>query len=195
MKLFFLILLSLSLAATTALASDRDGHDHHDHDTPDTSAFDDEVRSVQAWLSLHHRIPTRKELEALSSDARQIVLDMAADEEAFLFHRHRALHALVHWPDEGVFNFLVGLLHDPATEEGMLHHLLPTLGEAFGDRAIPVLEPILMNDDDAQMRISAAAALAEIDSDAAIAVLRRALETEQNSVVLYRLERFATRLR
>ena len=193
MKLFLLILLSLCLAASSALAGDR--HDHHHHDHVDTSGVDDEVRAVKAWLSLHHRIPTRKELEALSPNARQIVLDVAGDEETFLFHRHRALHALVHWPDDEVFTFLVGLLHDPSTEEGMRHHLLPTLGEGFGDRAVPVLEPILLNDEDPQIRISAAAALAEVDSDAAIAVLRHALETEQHSVVRYRLEQFAIQLR
>jgi hypothetical protein len=193
MKLFLLLLITLSLLASMAVADEpRDPA----KDADPSAAIDfDEVEAITAWLSHYHRLPTAAELERVSPRAREIVFEIALDEDAFLFHRHRAIHALSHWPDHEVFDFLSGLLTDDATDEGLKHHLVMTLARGFGDRAVPLIEPFLLTHEDPQLRISAAAALAKIDGDASHQILLRALEQEENSIVRSRIEHYATRIR
>lgn len=155
----------------------------------------DDRKVITVLLSHHHEMPTREALEAGTPDAREIVFEIAGDEEAFLFHRHRALRALTLWPDTEVYEYLHGLLVDDETEDGLRHHLLPILADGFGAQALDDLEPYLTNSEDPQIRISAAGAIVQIPGERALQTLLTALENEKHPLVQRRLENFAGRLR
>lgn len=194
MKFWIALLIITFLFAPKAFASDG----------PDASATGDEQvtgepvqqaderEMIIALLSHHHELPDRRMFERASDDARTIVFDIARDEEAFLFHRQRAFRALTYWADDEIYDYLVGLLHDDDTEDGLRHHLLPTIVNGFGADALEDIRPYLFDADDPQIRISAAGAIATLDDERALRMLTEALEVEQNPVVERRLEQYAT---
>lgn len=206
MKLTILCLIIALLIAPAAFAGGEEGGisevEPTDVDPTDLEAEQnrpgDEATErdiIIAHLSHYHQVPDRETLERSSDQARQIVFEIARDEDEFLFHRQRALRALVNWPDDEVYNYLVGLLQDEEIEDGMRHHLMPVLAEAFGERVLDELLPFLFESSDPQIRITAASAIASIPGEPARAQLERALSDEQNPVVHSRIENFATRLR
>lgn len=155
----------------------------------------DEKENIIALLSHYHEVPDREQLERGSENAKEIIFELARDEEVFLFHRQRALRALANWPTDEVYDYLVELLHDEATEDGLRHHLLPVLADGFGEDALEDLEPFLFEASDPQIRISAASAIASIPGDTSHDKLVEALRSETNPVVQSRIETFATRIR
>lgn len=181
-----------SADSTSATATSATSADVADVDASDSHA---EREAIVAILSHYHEVPNRQQLEAGSDDARTIVFDLARDEDAFVFHRQRALRALSHWPDDEVYDYLLSLLHDENTEDGLRHHLLPVLAEGFGEKAIEDLKRYLFNAEDPHIRISAAGAIATIPGDDAHELLLQALQRETNPIVQRRLETYATRLR
>ena len=199
MKLWILCIVIALLLAPRAFAEDDPARTLADDDAATASdAVEREVDvrdNVIALLSHYHEMPDRKLLEKATPDAKDIVFELARDEEAFLFHRQRALRALANWPTEEVYEYLVELLQDEQTEDGLRHHLMPVLAEGFGEEALPVLEPFLLEASDPQIRISAAAAIATIPGDAAHKRLIEALHNEEHPVVHSRIETFATRIR
>lgn len=197
MKFWLILILISLLLVPNAFAQDT--HRHDDRDVPVRSAGEqgepDEREIITVLLSHHHEVPDRAQLERVTTEARDIIFEIAADEDAFLFHRHRALRALTHWPDDEVYRFLHGLLVDNATEDGLRHHLIPILAAGFGERALADLEPFLRHSEDPQIRISAAGAIAQIPGEEAHNLLISALHEEENAIVRTRLESFITRLR
>lgn len=148
----------------------------------------DDRQAIEAHLSHYHRLPDRQTLEEVSDEARAIVFEIARDEDAFMMHRQRAMKALTNWADDEVYEYLVGLLEDESTEDGLRHHLLPTLADGFGDRALDDIAPYMTDASDPQIRISAAGAIAHnIDGQRATRMLEDALEDEDNSIVQQRL--------
>ena len=195
MKLWIALIILALLVAPKALADDapsppdhKPGHQAHPgsaeaQPTPERQA-------IAALLSHHHEVPDRETLEDAVDDPRQVVFEIARDDDSFVFHRQRALNALTHWPDDEVYDYLVGLLDDDSTEDGLRHHLLPILVDGFGDDALEALAPYLVDADDPQIRISAAAAISELSSDDARQLLEDALEVEEHPVVTSRLRTY-----
>ncbi len=188
MKMWFPLLLIALLTASPAMA-----------ESPQTHA-DQEREAVEVILSHHHELPERKLFEEASSDARQIVTDIATGDAANPLHEQRALMALGYWADEESFEILSDALQSEDTPENTRRLIMPVLGEHFGqapfeERTVDLLQEVLMGDDDPHTRISAGQALNEIDSEASLKVLRRALEVEEVDFVRDRLENFARTLR
>lgn len=195
MKLWIALIIIALLVAPQAFAGEEPAVDstqpdeqlaHSDTDRSQSS----EREAIKAHLAHHHQLPDRETLEMASDNARNIVFELARDEDTFLLHRQRALKALAHWPDEEVYDYLSGLLADEQTEDGLRHHLLPVLADGFGAEALNDLVPYLLDEDDPQLRISAAGAIAHIPGDEAAQVLDEALQTEDHPVVLSRIEEF-----
>ncbi|RVU47924.1 hypothetical protein EA187_00360 [Lujinxingia sediminis] len=199
MKLFLIALTLLSLLATGANAepaakpSDTSAPGVSDDASAARDAHIEEA--VLMLLSQHHRAPTLKQLEGLTPRARYFVERIARDEDAFAFHRERALIALGYWADDATFNYLAGLLDNPQTDESLLHTLLPLLANSFGERAVGELTPFVLEHDNVQVRISAAAALGRLNSDEAFKILDIAIEQEPNPIARQRIEDAAARLR
>ena len=197
MKIWIILILLALLAAPNAFAGETEVRNHNDRTLRDSDdKGETDIREIiTVVLSHHHEIPTREDLESRTDDAREIVFEIARDEEAFLFHRHRALRALTHWPDAEVYDYLHGLLVDEDTEDGMRHHLLPILANGFGERALDDLEPFLTEAADPQIRISAAGAISRVPGERAVEMLLSALKSETHPLVQTRLETYASRLR
>lgn len=199
MKIFILlVLLSICLAPNAWAHSPTAGQNDPGDLRPQASdelSPEEARRSIKAWLSHHHQVPSRAELERITPEARSIVFDIARDEDVFLFHRHRALVALGHWPDQEVKSYLQTLLNNETTEDGLRHHLIPILATSFGEAALEDLRPFLIEAADPQIRISAAAAIAEIPGDQALQLLKQALEVERHPLVRSRLENYAKHLK
>jgi len=199
MKLFLIALTLLSLLATsvgaqtTAPSPNASTPDVADGATKDADANIEEA--VRMLLSQHHNVPDLKQLLALTPRAQEIVERIARDEDAFAFHRERALIAMGYWPDDATYAYLLGLLQDPQTDESLLHTLLPLLTNSFGERAIGDLTPVLLDHENVQIRLSAAAAIGSLNSDAGYKVLDVAIEQEPNAIARQRIEDFAGRLR
>lgn len=192
MKLWIALIILALLVAPKALADDAPSTPEHDAEQqthPDSAEGQPtpERQAIAALLSHHHDVPDRAALEDAADDPRQVVFEIARDDDSFVFHRQRALNALTHWPDEEVYDYLVGLLDDDSTEDGLRHHLLPIVADGFGDDALDAIEPYLVDADDPQIRMSAAAAIAEISSDDSRQLLQDALEVEEHPVVSSRL--------
>ena len=198
MKTFLLLIFFALVVAPSAFAQEtHGGHSHsdlpsgHGHDSSD---LDEQRRAVKLWISHHHEIPDRAQLEDVSPHARQFVFEIARDEEAFLFHRHRALRALANWPDQEVHDFLRELLINPDTEDGLRHHLIPILAHGFGEDSLESLRPFLFDAEDPQIRITTAVAIGHIPGQRALDVLIEALEVEEHPLVRNRIEDYATRI-
>lgn len=196
--LIFLVLLASFLAPTAMAQTSAHANPEELHKPSPTDIAhltpEEQRRSIQAWLSHYHELPSRADLERISPNARSIVFEIARDEDAFLFHRQRALRALTHWPDQEVFTYLQNLLHHESTEDGLRHNLLPILATGFGVDALPDLRVFLFQAEDPQIRISAAAAINQIPGDLTHRLLLEALESERNPLVRNRLREFSIRI-
>lgn len=205
MKLWLICIVIALLLAPHAFAGEEEqpaDSDAHSATTSAKASADvdaedeyDEREAIIAILSHYHEVPNRRQLEAGSDEARTIVFDIAQDEDAFIFHRQRAIRALAHWPDDEVYDYLIGLLNDEETEDGLRHHLLPVLAEGFGERSLEELKQFLFEAEDPHIRISAGGAIATIPGDEAHEMLLKALQRESSPIVQRRLETYATRLR
>lgn len=195
MKLWIIALIVALLLAPNAFAGD-DQRPASGDDAREAAPDELDTREgIIAVLSLFHEVPTREQLERVTEDARAHVFEIARDEEAFLFHRQRAIRALVHWPDQEVFDYLVELIDDEEDLEGLTHHILPVLADGFGEKALDELEPFLFEAEDPHVRISAAGAISNIPGERGVKMLQEALHAEQNPVVQSRLERFTAQVR
>ncbi len=185
-----LILIAL-LMASPAFADTAPSADDHRAE---------ERQSVQVLLANHHELPERSLLDEAADDARQIVTDIATDEEVFRLYRQRALMALGYWADEESYQIILEHLEDDQTPNSTRHLLMPVLGEHFAhgefeERTVDTLESYLFEADDPHLRISAAKALNHIDSDTSVQLLRRALEVEEVDFVRERIAGYARTLR
>lgn len=198
MKLWFFILTIALLSSPPASAQQDRSQDAVDGVSPTPmaeDASDDERDTIITLLSHHHEVPDRRTLKGVTDDARAIVFAIADDEEAFPFHRHRALRALTHWPDEEVYQYLRALLVDEKTDDALRHHLLPILADGFGDRALSELERFVRDAEDPQVRVSAVEAIASVATDDARQTLAKALDDEDHPLVVRRLQSHLSKLR
>ena len=197
MKIWIIIIVLALLIAPKAFADDGQPALDTTKDGAEASSEREvsDYETITALLSHHHEVPTRELLERGSDEAQQIVFEIAQDEEAFLFHRQRAIRALAYWPDDEVYNYLVALLEDETTEDGLRHHILPVLADGFGKQALDNLKPFVFEASDPHIRISAAGAVSQIEGERAEEILLSALRSEDNPVVQSRLERFTARIR
>lgn len=195
MKIWLLLVVLTLILSPSAMAQEQETHKRPDRPSAQVPEIEPrEKEAILAWLSHYHEVPGRAQLEEVSPLARQILFEIAQDEEAFLMHRHRALYALGAWADQEVYDYLQGLLIDENTEDGLRHHLLPILANNFKEAALKDLTPFLSHDDP-QIRISAAGAIAQIPGDAPRATLLKAMENEQHTMVRAQLERYTTQIR
>ena len=145
---------------------------------PVSSSAADARASVQALLGAIHELPSRKVFERAGGDeTRALLTEFALDAELFPAYRHRALEALGYWPDDATWQLYVGLLTASETPDTTRHNLLRQLTRAFGERAVPKVEPYL-DHLDPQLRMTATAALAEVPG---AAVDARLLEAEKRA--------------
>lgn len=201
MKFWITVLCIALLLAPKAFADDPSAADSTDADDQraeverDDERTDDR-RAIEAHLSHYHELPDRQTLEEASDQAREIVFEIARDDDAFLMHRQRAMKVLTHWADQEVYDYLIGLLDDQSTEDGLRHHLLPVLADGFGQEALEDIKPYLTDASDPQIRISAAGAIAHnIPGDRAADILADALEDEDASLVREQLRDYIERHR
>ncbi|MFU8806135.1 MAG: HEAT repeat domain-containing protein [Bradymonadaceae bacterium] len=180
-----LLLRALFIALTLAIATPLAAQDAAKDTTAKNSA--EAKETITLLLSDYHGVPTRASLLAVSPTARDILLDMARDEDLFSLYRHRALAALGHWPDAQVQSLMFGLLKSDETSEVLQHHLLGIVANAFGKDAVEVIAPYLAHED-VQLRLSAVGALSRIPHGDAEKVLQHAVSEEKNAVVRERLE-------
>lgn len=198
MKLWIILIVIALLVAPQAFAHPGDAPDDATSSDTATSPVGEDVderEAIVAWLAHYHKIPDRRQFEEISDDARDIIFELAQDNEALAFYRRRAMKALTNWPTQQTYDYLVDVLHDEDTDDGLRHHLLVILADGFGDKALDELEPFLFDADDPQLRISAGNAISQISGDRAYEMIVDALHAEEHPVVQARLEQFAPRVR
>ncbi len=195
MKLWIILLVIAMLVAPKAFADPGAELSPDDATATSSDAEMDERENIIVWLGHYHKIPDRRQFESISDDARDIIFEIAQDEEAPAFYQRRAMKALSNWADEEVYEYLVGVLDEKSTDDGLRHHLLLVLADGFGEEALDHLRPYLFEASDPHLRISAANAIAQIPGDRAYEMLVDALHQEEHPVVESRLKQFAPRLR
>lgn len=130
-------------------------------------------------LSGYHGLPGRAQLEAAIPEVRVQLEALARDPKAFLLHRQRALVALGAWADEGVFALYTEVLKEQQPDEDLVHRVLPAACQAFGERAMPLVERFLASRE-LDLRHTAIDALGQVDTPASLARLERALKQERD---------------
>lgn len=151
----------------------------------------EERQAVSLLLRAIHELPARAEFEAVSNDPYAVVVSIAQGSGPIA---ERAVEAMFLWPTDQTFALAQAQLADPATKSGRRHRLLMLLADTYQDRATTVVAPYLTHTD-ARLRITAAAALAKIRTDAAFAQLDDAVALEKNEAVAAEMRRYARRVR
>lgn len=148
----------------------------------------DEVKSVRVLLSAIHELPQRAEFEAVARDPQAIVLQVAQGDGPIA---DAALEASFMWPNDKTFVAAVSEL--TSGQSRRTNKLLMLLARHYGEQATPAVIPFL---DHAQsrVRVTAAAALAEIRSEPAFAAIDRAVASEKDDATRKQLERYARRV-
>lgn len=189
------LLLGVMLAAsplapglTTREASAQQGVDDAQRDIRAERA------NIQRLLSAHHELPDKVFFERASQDARAILFDFATDLNIFPLYRYRALEALgLHYGDDRVLDLYAKVLATPS-DFGAHHRVMMYAATFFGERATPMLAP-MVSSKDVQFRRTAYEALLIIGSEGAMATLERARAKEDNPLLLARLDEVLITLR
>ncbi len=155
---------------------------------------DVQLETARMLLSGYHAVPAQKDLEASFSNARDLMMRIASDENEFELHRQRAVAALGYWPDMSVYALYSKLLHAADTSDGLKHQIIGHLARVFGDVGVADAASFLTHED-VQFRLTAVHVLGQVDSDAAQKYLNHAAGTEKNEVVLERISRFTMQVR
>lgn len=161
---------------------------------PTLPVTDLELETARLLLSGYHAVPGHKDLEATFSNARELMMRIASDENEFELHRQRAVAALGYWPDLSVYALYSKLLHAADTSDGMRHQIIGHLARVFGEVGVADAASFLGHEN-VQFRLTAVHVLGRVDSDAAQKYLRHAAESEKNEVVLERLEQATMQVR
>ena len=138
-------------------------------------------------LSAYHGIPTREQFESAIPDAADVLFAIATDPEVSSIHRDRAIGAMAYWPSERVEALYVDLLASEDVGEMVKHRVIGHLSVAFGDDALPLIEPYLSSSD-LQFRLTAVSALEGLGTPAALQALEFAARAEIDDLVLERIE-------
>jgi len=137
-------------------------------------------------LRAHHDAPTASELEKISPEARAVVTQVVRQGSGFM--RDRAIMALATWGDEEVWSILAPIFINTATHEITRHQLLTTLAQNFGDKSLGLVDAWLTSSD-REKRLTAAQALAEVNSERSLALAQKRAESETDQDVKRLLER------
>jgi hypothetical protein len=137
-------------------------------------------------LRAHHEAPTRASLEKVSPDARKIVTQVATQGAGLM--QDRAISALATWADDEAWRVLAPLFVRTTTHEMTRHHLLSELSKNFGEKSLGLIEAWLQSSDRDQ-RLTAAWALAGIETDIARLLAAKAAAAESDAQIKQVLER------
>ena len=148
---------------------------------------EDATRRVRLLLSAHHELPPRALFVKATPRARDVLLEIARDDQIFRLHRYRALEALgSYWADDEVLDLYARLLRGSETEL-LEHRVMMFAASSFGRHSVPLLVPYLSSPQ-MQLRLTAVEALALVDEEPSRDALRARLEAEPSELVRERIE-------
>ncbi len=132
--------------------------------------------AVMDLLNLHDAVATQADLKALGEGVDVALMAIADDAEVPSSRRGRAITALRFFPSEAVRSFLEAKLA-PETKAILRRKAVYALAGGWNTAALPTLNEALA-DDDVQVRIAAANALAQLDAAAVTEALKARLAVE-----------------
>ena len=174
----FVLLLAAAAAAQTVTQAD-------------TSVSSTDRAAVSYLLGAIHEMPTKSQLEAASSRPWLTLTRIAQGRGPIA---ERAVDSVFLWPDDRTFHWAVAAVAQPDVSRARLNRLLLRLAVVFGARSTDVVVSFFGHHD-AQVRITAAAAVARIRTDEAFAHLDRAIAAEAEAPVAEAMRRYAVRVR
>ncbi|HJN78238.1 MAG TPA: HEAT repeat domain-containing protein [Myxococcota bacterium] len=123
---------------------------------------------------------TAEDYQALGEGVDAVLIEVANDDSQPKTKRGRAIQALGYFPSDQSQETLTALL--ASSDSTLKRKAVFALCIGWGDAALPLVEPALA-DEDVQVRISTAKALAMIEGDAADTMLTARLEVETEDAV------------
>lgn len=152
----------------------------------------DDVSTVTMLLSGYHDLAPRESFDAVPN-ARSIVEVLAHGPHGVV--TDRALAALGrYWPSADVYLLYANVVASDATADGTRYRVVLMFAEAFGDRAIPAIRPLLSSKD-LQLQITAVQALGEVGTDEAVAIVNDFAKTATNPALLAQIDKSTRVLR
>ncbi len=152
----------------------------------------DDVRTITFLLSGYHELAPRASFEAVPNGAA-IVDALARRPHSFV--SDRALIALgQYWPSADAYLLYAKVVASDATPVGTRHRAVLMFAQAFGDRAIPALRPLLASDD-LQLQITTVQALGRIGTDESRDIVIALASTTTNPLLLEQIDRSSRVLR
>ena len=149
----------------------------------------DELRGpIMDLLNAYEGAPTTEQLAALGDGVTGELMAIAADGEVASSRRGRALSALGGFPSDDTLSFLSGQLADGDASSILRRKAAYALAAGWGDASVEPLAAAL-SDDDVQLRIAAAGALAGVSGDAAKGALSARLEAEDSEAAREAIEK------
>ena len=137
-------------------------------------------RQVKDLLGQMDSPATAEDYRALGEGVDAVLVQVALDESQPRTQRGRAVQALGYFPTESTQETLTTLLG--GDDSTLKRKAVFALCIGWDAAALPLVEPAL-SDEDVQVRISTAKALAMIEGDAADALLTARLEVETEPAV------------
>lgn len=149
-----------------------------------------ELDKIRLLLSGYEYFPTRADLEAVSPNAQQVLIHIAQDKDALPTLRLRAIDALgLFAQGEHAALYFEGTLHQQRGEEIYLRHAMSSSLKAFGQQALPWVQPYLEHQD-MQLRLTAIHSIGNLGGQEGIELLRVRHTVEQDSFVRKQMGRF-----
>lgn len=183
MKIFLTILFLSFSAPVFAQAIDIDVKPIDQFEVKD-------VERLSVLLADIHKLPAKSLLEQTAS-ASEIVFSLANTGDDLV--RDRAVVAsLRYWPSADAYLLAARLIANDSTRFATRVKTMLAFAEAFGDRAVPVVEVYLTNDDP-QLQITAVQALAF--SDKGFEKLTTLAKTTKDPAVLNAIKKYGKQLR
>lgn len=129
---------------------------------------------------------TAEDYQALGEGVDAVLIQVANDNTQRATTRGRAIQALGYFPSDASKETLVALL--AGDDNTMKRKAVFALCIGWGADALPLVEPALA-DEDVQVRVSTAKALAMVDGEARDALLAARLQVETEAAVVKALEK------
>lgn len=149
-----------------------------------------ESSKVELLLSGYEYFPTREDLEKASSNAQEILIQIAENEEALPSTRLRAVDALgLFKEDIKTAAFFEKTLHRGGQDKAIVRHAMTSSLKAFGQQALPWVQPYLGHQD-LQMRISAVHAVGRLGGVEGVQMLQFQRQIEPELLVRQQMVRF-----
>jgi hypothetical protein len=149
-----------------------------------------EQEKIKLLLSGYEFFPKREELEAVTPHAQQVLVAIAEDQGALPSLRLRAIDALGFFPQgEPAALYFEQVLHRGQGEDVFLRHAMTASLQAFGQQALPWVQPYLEHAD-LQMRLSAVHAVGRFGGVEGVQILRARQVVERDAFVKKQLGKF-----